>query len=81
VWFQLHPIGFLVRILIDVARYGSPSFWDAGQSPHHALRRHQFLSENVPLFLGLGSGDVAMMLFWLLIDGWQGRVGHKLMPG
>ena len=35
----------------------------------------------VPGFLGLALGDVAMMLFWIIIDGWQGRVGHNLLPG
>jgi hypothetical protein len=34
-----------------------------------------------PLFLGLVMGDVVMMLIWLVIDGWFGRVGHQLMPG
>jgi hypothetical protein len=34
-----------------------------------------------PAFLGLVLGDVSMMLFWLAIDGWQGRTGHQLMPG
>jgi hypothetical protein len=37
--------------------------------------------KTTPLFLGVALGDVAMMLFWLIIDGWQGHVGHKLMPG
>ncbi|MBV9468506.1 MAG: hypothetical protein JOZ57_04625, partial [Abitibacteriaceae bacterium] len=35
----------------------------------------------MPLFLGLILGDVAMMLFWLGIDGWQGRTMHQLLPG
>jgi hypothetical protein len=33
-----------------------------------------------PFFLGLALGDVAMMVFWLAIDGWQGRTHHFLMP-
>jgi hypothetical protein len=33
-----------------------------------------------PAFLGLAFGDVAMMLFWLAIDGWQGRMNHALLP-
>jgi hypothetical protein len=32
-------------------------------------------------FLGVVLGEVAMMLFWLVIDGRQGRAGHRLMPG
>jgi hypothetical protein len=34
-----------------------------------------------PAFLGLALGDVTMILFWLAIDGWQGRTGHQLLPG
>ena len=33
-----------------------------------------------PGFLGLVLGDVTMMVFWLCIDGWQGRTNHALMP-
>jgi hypothetical protein len=35
----------------------------------------------MPLFLGLGLGDVMSIVFWLAVDGWQGRVGHQLLPG
>ena len=31
-------------------------------------------------FLGLIVGDVTSMLFWIVIDGWQGHLGHNLMP-
>jgi hypothetical protein len=34
----------------------------------------------IPGFLGLALGDVTMMLFWLAIDGWQGRTLHQLIP-
>jgi hypothetical protein len=34
-----------------------------------------------PAFLGLALGDVTMMLFWLMVDGWFGRVGHSLSNG
>jgi len=36
--------------------------------------------KTTPLFLGLALGDIAMILFWLVIDGWQGRMGHHLTP-
>jgi uncharacterized membrane protein YdjX (TVP38/TMEM64 family) len=36
--------------------------------------------KTTPAFLGLILGDVAMMLFWIIIDAWQGRMGHRLMP-
>jgi DNA-binding LacI/PurR family transcriptional regulator len=35
----------------------------------------------VDYLVELGHRQIAMMLFWLVIDGWQGRVGHRLMPG
>ena len=35
----------------------------------------------VPAFLGLALGDVMMILVWLIVDGWQGRTGHLLLPG
>lgn len=34
----------------------------------------------MPAFLELSLGDVTMMLFWLAVDGLNGRVGHLLMP-
>jgi hypothetical protein len=36
--------------------------------------------KTTPFFCGLALGDVAMVLFWLLIDGWQGRTNHFLVP-
>ncbi len=36
--------------------------------------------KTTPLFLGLALGDITMILFWLMIDGWQGRMGHHLTP-
>ena len=41
---------------------------------------HDAYHRAVPLFIGITLGDVASMLFWLVIDGWQGRSGHFLMP-
>jgi hypothetical protein len=38
------------------------------------------VNAHVPTFLGLTLGDVTMMLFWLCIDGSQGRTYHQLMP-
>lgn len=40
----------------------------------------KLVSARLALFLGLVLGDVTMMVFWLLIDGWQGRTNHGLMP-
>lgn len=81
-WFPLHPIGFLISQSYPISEIWFSIFlgWWAkvlvarfgGAAAYRKL---------TPLFLGLILGDVAMMLFWLIIDGWQGRIGHKLMPG
>ena len=34
----------------------------------------------IPLFLGLALGDIVMVVFWITIDGWQGRMQHALLP-
>jgi hypothetical protein len=34
----------------------------------------------IPLFLGLALGDIVMIVLWILVDGWQGRQGHVLLP-
>jgi hypothetical protein len=81
-WFPLHPVGYLMCVTFPaymfwfsialawlckvlVTRFGG----------HEAYRK------TVPFFLGIALGDISMMLFWLAVDGWQGRVGHQLMPG
>ena len=33
--------------------------------------------KTTPLFLGLALGDIAMILFWLVIDDWQGRIAIR----
>jgi hypothetical protein len=80
-WFPLHPLGLVVsqsyyiRMLwpaifigwlckIIIIRYGGNDTY----------------RKTTPAFLGLILGDVAMMLFWIIIDAWQGRMGHRLMP-
>jgi hypothetical protein len=35
----------------------------------------------IPVFLGLILGEVIMILFWLIIDGCQGRIAHQLNAG
>ncbi len=80
-WFPFHPIGLLMA-----QTYPAQMFWFSiflawliktlvlrfgGTSSYRKL---------TPMFLGLALGDVAMMLFWLAIDGWQGRTLHTLMP-
>lgn len=81
-WFPLHPIGFLVSQSYPITQIWFSVF--IGWMCKVLVTRFggtDTYRKTTPLFLGLALGDVAMMLFWLVIDGWQGRVGHKLMPG
>ncbi|MDF2440804.1 MAG: hypothetical protein JWN98_1788 [Abditibacteriota bacterium] len=81
-WFTLHPLGYLVS-----QTYPMHTLWFSiliGWSCKVALTRyggHETYRKTTPLFLGLALGDISMMLFWIAIDGWQGRTGHQLMPG
>lgn len=80
-WFPLHPIGLIM--CWPTAMY---SMWFSiflawlfkiviiKYSGNDTYRRL------MPFFLGIVAGDVASMLFWLAIDGWQGFQGHQLMP-
>jgi len=80
-WFPLHPLGFLIPLSYPMQCFWFPIFlgWACktivtrfgGNSAYRAAR---------PFFLGLAMGDISMMLFWLLIDGWQGRTFHYLVP-
>ena len=81
-WFPLHPIGLLVS-----QTYPIGSIWFSvflGWLFKVIITKFggtDSYRKGVPLFLGLALGDVMMMIFWLVIDGWQGKSGHKLMPG
>ena len=80
-WFPLHPLGYLIPLSYPMLCLWFPIFigWSCktiitrfgGNSSYRAAR---------PFFLGLAVGDIFMMLFWLLIDGWQGRTFHYLVP-
>ena len=79
--FALHPIGFLTCLT-----YPTHMLWFSiflGWLCKVTITRFGGIDtyrKMVPAFLGLVLGDVAMILFWLLIDGWQGRTGHHLTP-
>lgn len=81
-WFPLHPLGFLMCLT-----YPMNALWFSiflGWLCKSLISRFggtDTYRKTTPLFLGLVLGDVAMMLFWLAIDGWQGRTYHQLMPG
>jgi hypothetical protein len=36
--------------------------------------------KSTKFFLGLALGDIVMIVIWILIDGWQGRMKHALLP-
>ncbi len=80
-WFPLHPIGLLMSLT-----YSAYMLWFSillGWLCKGLITRFggtDAYRKTVPTFLGLALGDVTMMLFWLCIDGWQGRTGHRLIP-
>ncbi|BCM88962.1 hypothetical protein IAD21_00804 [Abditibacteriota bacterium] len=81
-WFPLHPIGLLISQTYPMATIWFSIF--IGWLFKILVMRFggtDSYRKTTPLFLGLALGDVTMMLFWLVVDGYYGRVGHKLMPG
>ena len=80
-WFPLHPTGYVMAISWAMHNLWLSAFlgWTA-KSLITRYGGHSSYRAAMPFFLGLALGDVAMMLFWLLIDGWQGRTGHILIP-
>lgn len=82
VWFPFHPIGMLMGLTTPVQRLWFSVF--LGWFCKVLITRfggNDTYRKLIPTFLGLALGDVTMMLFWLLIDASQGRIGHNLMPG
>ncbi len=81
-WFPLHPLGYLM-----CQTYPIHTLWFSiliGWACKVLITRfggHETYRKTTPAFLGLALGDVAMMLVWIVVDGWQGRHGHQLMPG
>jgi hypothetical protein len=81
-WFPLHPIGMLLALTHPMFMFWFSIF--LGWLCKVLIMRFGGSSvyrQMTPAFLGLILGDVAMMIFWLVIDGWQGRQGHCLLPG
>lgn len=82
VWFPLHPIGYIMAFTLPLQHFWFSIF--IGWLCKTLITRYsgqESVRKTTPFFLGLALGDVVMMLFWIVIDGWQGRVGHQLMPG
>jgi hypothetical protein len=80
-FFPLHPIGYLMGL-----SYSGATFWTSifiGWLAKVLITRFSGTDtyrKVIPLFLGLALGDVAMILVWLIVDGWQGRTMHILLP-
>ncbi len=80
-WFPFHPIGYLLSLT-----FAAQMFWFSfflGWLAKTLITRfggNDSYRKAMPGFLGLALGDVTMMLFWLAVDGLNGRVGHLLMP-
>ncbi|HEX8236097.1 MAG TPA: DUF6785 family protein [Abditibacteriaceae bacterium] len=80
-WFPLHPLGFLMSLTWTMDQVWFSIF--VGWLCKVLITRFggiESYRKTRPMFLGLALGDVFMILFWLLVDGWQGRVGHHLTP-
>jgi hypothetical protein len=80
-WFPLHPLGYAVAVSYPMFVFWLSAFiaWACKTlvtrfgGTDAARRLNAF-------FLGLVFGEVTMMLVWLVVDAWQGRTGHQLMP-
>jgi hypothetical protein len=79
--FPLHPLGYLVSLT-----FGMDVLWTSiliGWICKVLVLRfggREIYKKTTPFFMGVVVGDIAMMLFWLCIDGWQGQMNHQLMP-
>jgi len=81
VWFPLHPIGLLMMVPFAMhSMWASIFFGWAAKVTIIRFGGNEAYRRTIPLFLGLALGDIMMSVFWVLIDGWQGRSGHALLP-
>ena len=81
-WFPFHPIGYIIFTPFPIVTLWFSIFlgWLA-KTLITKFGGTQSYRAALPGFLGLALGDVTMMIFWIVIDCWQGRTGHYLMPG
>lgn len=80
-WFPLHPTGYVMGLSWAMHNLWLSVFlgWLAKVTITRFMG-HESYRKTTPFFLGLALGDIGMMLFWLVVDGWQGRTGHLLIP-
>ncbi|HEX8235809.1 MAG TPA: DUF6785 family protein [Abditibacteriaceae bacterium] len=80
-WFPLHPIGVLM--CVPFAMY---SMWFSiflGWLCKVLITRFggaDTYRKMTPTFLGLALGHIVMVVLWVIIDAWQGRTAHALLP-
>ncbi len=80
-WFPFHPLGYLVCITYPMQKVWFSTLLGWGcKVLVMRFGGNDTYRKATPFFCGLALGDVMMILFWLLIDGWQGRVNHFLVP-
>jgi hypothetical protein len=80
-WFPFHPLGFLMSLTWAMEQIWFSVF--VGWLCKTLITRFgggESYRKTTPAFLGLALGDITMILFWLVIDGWTGRMGHHLTP-
>ena len=80
-WFPLHPIGYLLALTAPVQRAWFSFF--LGWLCKVLVTRfggHESYRKLVPIALGIILGEVSMILLWLLVDFWQGRGFHSVLP-
>ena len=80
-WFPLHPLGLIMMVPFAMHSMGLSIFlgWLA-KTLITKFGGSDSYRKAIPLFLGLALGDIVMVVFWITIDGWQGRMQHALLP-
>ena len=80
-WFPLHPLGYLLALTAPTQRAWF-SFFLGWACKVTVIRFGGYDSYRrvVPFALGVILGEASMFLLWLLVDGWQGRSGHGMLP-
>jgi hypothetical protein len=80
--FPIHPVGYLVCLTSTIHSVWLSIFigWTCKVMITKFIGTEAY-RRTTPAFLGLALGDVASILFWLVIDAWQGRTMHTLTSG
>jgi hypothetical protein len=80
-WFPLHPIGLLMCVPFAMfTMWVSIMLGWLAKTLITKFGGTDSYRKTVPAFLGLALGDIVMVVFWVVIDAWQGRTGHSLLP-